>query len=450
VKENKENIFIRIKKSIYQNSINPKNEQDRIRLIVNSLILHLHPPTINEKVISFSHTFGLGGMAIVLICLQFITGLLLRFFYEPFPGRAYDSIMYLQDNVLFGQLIRNIHYWSAVFLIIISFLHLLRVLFTGAYHGKRQFNWVLGIVLFLIIIFSNFTGYLLPWDQLSYWALTVSTSMLEYIPLIGRILREVLIGGIEIGQATLLIFYNFHTGIFPILIILLMAFHFWRVRKAGGVIVPKDKQDGDIISTIPHLVAKEFVVALVLIAFIFLLSIIFDAPLMAKANPNVSSNPAKAPWYFLGIQELMLHFHPLFSAFIIPVVILTFVLVMPYYYYETSENGKWFYSDKGKQLAISAAIISFLVTIFYVLLDEFVFQSMSLLSFLPDIISNGLIPFIIILFGFFLYYNYLLKIRRVDKNELVQTIFIFIITSFTILTLVGIFFRGEGMALTIF
>ncbi|MCB0753705.1 MAG: cytochrome b N-terminal domain-containing protein, partial [Ignavibacteriae bacterium] len=182
------NIFNKFKKSIYQGSLNPTSEQDRLRLIFKSLILHLHPPTINEKVIKFNHTFGLGGMAVVLICIQFITGLLLRFSYEPFPGRAYDSILHLQNNILFGQLIRNLHHWSAVFLIIIVLLHLLRVFFTGAFHDKRQFNWVLGVILFLIIIFSNFTGYLLPWNQLSYWAITVSTSMLEYIPFIGTFL----------------------------------------------------------------------------------------------------------------------------------------------------------------------------------------------------------------------------------------------------------------------
>jgi len=224
----------RFKDSIYNGSINPDDEQERLGVIFRSLILHLHPPTINSKVLKFKHTFGLGGMAIILISMQFFTGLLLRFYYKPFPGQAYDSIINLQSNILFGPLIRNLHYWSAVFLIIISVLHLLRVFFSGAYFGKRQFNWVLGIILLLIIIFSNFTGYLLPWDQLSFGAVTVSSSMLDYLPLIGTYIKELIIGGSEIGSATLLIFYNLHTGILPILLIFIMAFHFWRVRKAGG------------------------------------------------------------------------------------------------------------------------------------------------------------------------------------------------------------------------
>ena len=445
----KKNIFIRLKDSIYKGSVNPNDENQRLRLIFKSLVLHLHPPTIDERVIKFSHTFGLGGMAVVLICLQFITGLLLRFFYEPFPGRAYDSIIYLQNNVLFGQLLRNIHYWSAVFLVIIIILHLLRVFFTGAFHGKRQFNWVLGILLLIVIILSNFTGYLLPWDQLSYWAVTVSTSMLEYIPFIGIILREMLIGGSEIGNATLLIFYNFHTGILPILLIIIMAFHFWRVRKAGGVIVPPGGNESKFVSTIPNLVAKEFVVAIVLIAFILSLAILIDAPLLDKANPNVSPNPAKAPWYFLGIQELMLHFNPLFSAIIIPLSITGLLIILPYFIYDTGENGKWFYSEKAKQLAIQAFASSVIITISYILLDEYLFKPYNILNFLPDLISNGLIPFIIILTGFTIYIKYLGLTKKANKNEIVQTIFVFIAVSFLVLTLVGIFFRGEGMALTI-
>jgi quinol-cytochrome oxidoreductase complex cytochrome b subunit len=446
----KENIFKRFKNSIYDGSINPKEEHNRLNIIIKSLVLHLHPPKVNEKVLKFNQTFGLGGMAIVLICIQFLTGLLLRFFYEPFPGRAYDSILHLQNNVLFGQLLRNIHYWSAVFLIVITFLHLLRVFFTSAFHGKRQFNWVIGIALFLIIIFSNFTGYLLPWDQLSYWAVTVSTSMLDYIPLIGESLREIVIGGSEIGNATLLIFYNFHTGILPIFLILLMAFHFWRVRKAGGIVVPETDKEDNYVSTVPHLVAKEFVVAIVLIAVIFLFAISFNAPLLAKANPNVSPNPAKAPWYFMGIQELMLHFHPLFSAIIIPLSVILLAVILPYFIYETKENGRWFYSDKAKSLVKSAIIISVLLTTSFILIDEYILKSVTVLGFLPDIISNGIIPFIFILLFFFGYSQHLIKRKSVNKNELVQTLFIFTVSTFTVLTIVGVFFRGEGMALTFF
>lgn len=448
--DEKQNIFKKIKKSIFEWELSPKEEHKRLGLIVRSLILHLHPPKINKKVLKFTHTFGLGGMAIVLICVQYFTGLLLRFFYVPSPGRAYDSIISLQNDVLFGQLIRNLHHWSAVILLIITFLHFLRVFFTSAFHGKRQFNWVIGLSLLIIIIFSNFTGYLLPWDQLSYWAVTVSTNMLEYIPLFGNTLKEILIGGKEIGETTLLIFYNFHTGILPIALMLIMAFHFWRVRKAGGVVVPKSSKEDKFVTTIPHLVAKEFVAALVLIAVIFILGLIFNAPLLEKANPNISPNPAKAPWYFMGIQELILHLHPLFSAIIIPLTVLIAALLIPYFNYHSEDNGRWFYSDRAANIGLKTVLFSFVITFLLVVIDEYVIDLETSLNFLPSIISNGFIPFGIMIFFFYAFYKYLRNSKKLNNNEVVQTIFIFVISSFLVLTFIGIMLRGEGMALKLF
>jgi len=150
---------------------------------INNILLHLHPASIPEGAIQFNRTFGLGGMAALLIVIQFITGIMMRFYYEPLPGNAYDSIIHLQNNVLFGQFIRNIHHWSGMFVVPIVFLHLLRIFYTGAFQNKRKINWLIGLALLMLVIFSNFTGYLLPWDQLAYWAITVSTAILQYIPL---------------------------------------------------------------------------------------------------------------------------------------------------------------------------------------------------------------------------------------------------------------------------
>lgn len=446
--ENKDHIFRRFKYSIYKGPINPREDKSRIRLAINSLVLHLHPSRIDENVLRFNHTFGLGGMAIVLICLLFFTGLLLRFNYVPFPGKAYESILSMQQNNMFGQLIRNIHYWSGMLLVIVSFLHLFRVFFTGAFHNKRQFNWVIGIALLLLVIFSNFTGYLLPWDQLSYWAVTVATSMLEYVPLIGTTLTELARGGIDVNESTLLIFYNLHTGVFPILIILIMAFHFWRVRKAGGVIIPSnDNSESKMVTTIPHLVGREFVVALVLIAFIIFLSLLFNAPLLEKANPDYSPNPAKAPWYFLGIQELMLHFHPLISAVILPFFLIVLSLLIPYIIYDTGATGIWFYSDKGKKLSAESAIVTMGITSIFILLNEYFIDYSSWFDFLPSVISTGIIPLILLIIPF-MGFHYFIRNKFVpNKNELVQTYFVIIFTFIIVLTITGIFFRGPGMKL---
>ncbi|MCF6268872.1 MAG: cytochrome b N-terminal domain-containing protein [Melioribacteraceae bacterium] len=447
----KNNIFKRFKDSIYTRSINPKKERDRIQVVFQSLALHLHPTMIPEKALKFSVTWGLGGMAALLILLQALTGILLRFVYQPFPGKAYDSIIYLKNNILFGDLIRNFHHWSGTFLVLIVFLHLLRVYFTGAYHDKRQFNWVLGVFLLLFVIFSNFTGYLLPWDQLAFWAITVSTSMLFYVPLIGDTLVEMVRGGSEIGEATLLIFYNFHTSILPLLLLAVMGFHFWRVRKAGGVVFPKSESDTEnkLVTTLPHLIFREFVVALILIAVILLFSIFFDAPLLEKANPAFSPNPAKAPWYFEGLQELMLHFHPLFAAIIIPTFITLFLISLPYLKYDSKVTGIWFLSDKGKQTSKISAFVGLIITPSLIIMDEYFFDFSLILESIPPVISNGLFPFTLLLLLQTGYYKYIKIKYTTNKAETIQAMFVLNLIIFLVLTLTSILFRGEGMALTL-
>lgn len=416
---------------------------------LNNIFLHLHPAFINEEAIGLNRTFGLGGMAALLIVVQFITGIMLRFYYEPFPGLAYDSIIFLQNNVLFGRLIRNIHHWSGVFLVIITFLHLLRTFLTGAYHSPRQVNWIIGLLLFALVIFSNFTGYLLPWDQLAYWAITISTNILQYIPLIGNSLREIVLAGTEVNADTLLVFYNLHSSVLPILILLLMAYHFWRVRKAGGVIIPNNSDETKTVPTYPNLVYKEGVVALTLIAVILIFSVFADAPLLEKANPNYSLNPTKAPWYFAGIQELLMHFHPFFAGFFIPLSAIVLVSFIPFFKFKEKANGLWFHSEKGKSSAKVSVLFALFLTTLLVIASEYLVNFEALLSWLPAFISNGLIPFAILILIFWFYYKFIQKKYQLSNNESLQAIFILVITSFTILTLIGIFFRGVDMALTL-
>ncbi len=227
-----------------------------------NLILHLHPRKLRQDALRFNLTFGLGGMSALLFVILVFTGLLLKFHYEPSPEKAYDSILNLQFGLLFGKLLRSIHHWSAILLLLISFLHMLRVIFASAYRKPRQMNWIFGVILLILVVLSNFTGYLLPWDQLSYWAVTISTSLLDYIPLLGSFIKGALLGGNEVGGASLSNFYNLHTGIIPAAIIILMAFHFWKVRKAGGVIAAEEKKDSPMVDVHPHLIAREFVVAI--------------------------------------------------------------------------------------------------------------------------------------------------------------------------------------------
>ena len=211
------------------------DDVSRMRQVVNNAILHLHPVNVPAKALRFTYTWGLGGISVFLALMLGITGILLMFRYDASIERAYLSIQELEATVVFGSLIRGIHHWSANLLVITSFLHLLRVFFTGGYKKGRAMNWYVGVALMLIVLAFNFTGYLLPWDQLAYWASTVGTSLLEYIPLIGGELSKFIMGGDVLGQGTLRNFYAIHVAGLPILMAAAVSYHFWKIRKNGGI-----------------------------------------------------------------------------------------------------------------------------------------------------------------------------------------------------------------------
>jgi quinol-cytochrome oxidoreductase complex cytochrome b subunit len=413
----------------------------------------MRPVRLPERTVAFRHTFGLGGMAAALVLLLILTGVLLMFVYEPTPERAYGSIEALRRDVRFGGLVRNVHHWSANLLVIITFLHLLRTFFTGAFHGARQFNWVIGTLLLLVVLAANFTGYLLPWDQLSYWAITIVTAMLGYVPAIGDGLRQLARGGSEIGSATLINFYTFHTTVFPVTLVTLMAFHFWRVRKAGGVVVPRAYDEPvaekpDTVLFVPSLLAREFVTALVLVASVLVISVAFDAGLAEPANPGMSPNPAKAPWYFLGLQELLLHFHPTWAVVILPGLALLGLLAIPYLRYDEPMEGPWFLSATGRSLAIAGALAALALTPLWVLLDEYVTDWSGWLAGLPPGLSEGLVPAVIAIGVMWGVVRFAARQYGGNRQEVLQAGFAFLATALVILTIVGVWFRGEGMALT--
>lgn len=414
---------------------------------MGTIFLHLHPVKVSESALRFNRTFGLGGMAALLVVMQVITGILLRFYYIPSPADAYDSVMLIKNQVMFGQFIRNIHYWGGVFLLLISFLHFLRVFFTGAYRDIRKTNWWFGLGLLFLIVSLNFTGYLLPWDQLAYWAITVSTNIIGYFPLAGNSLKTLIVGGTELDAITLRNFFTFHTALLPLVLVVLMFYHFWRVRKAGGIILPAGKKNDAMVPVMPNLVYREFVVALVLLAILFATSVFFNAPLLEKANPVSGLNPTKAPWYFAGVQELLMHFHPLFAAFIIPVSVVIFLTLIPFFKYSESPDGEWFISKKGVRSTTTTAIFAIVITLAGILFNAYIANFEILMPGVPAIISNGVVPLIILLIIMAGYYLLHIKKLALSKAELVQAVFVFIIAAFILLTLVGIFFRGKDMEL---
>jgi quinol-cytochrome oxidoreductase complex cytochrome b subunit len=414
---------------------------------MRTVFLHLHPPKVSESALRFNRTFGLGGMAALLIAIQIVTGVMLRFYYVANPAKAYDSVVFLTDHVLFGPFVRNIHYWSGVFLLLIAFLHFLRVFLTGAYRDSRKINWLFGLFLLLLIVMSNFTGYLLPWDQLAFWAITVSTNIIGYLPLAGSDLRSLVVGGRELDAGTLQNFYTFHTAVIPFLLLLLVLYHFWRVRKAGGVMLPENPGNAEMVPVMPNLVYREFIVALVLIALLFIVAALFNAPLLEKANPAYSMNPTKAPWYFAGVQELLMHFHPLFAAFIIPFSVILFLAWVPFIKYGDNPNGHWFISAQGKRSSRSTAIFAVVITGAGILFNAYVLNFEIVLPGVPAVISNGIIPLAILLLLMGVFYRLYINGMHLSKAELVQAVFVFILVCFIVLTVTGIFFRGKDMEL---
>ncbi len=195
----------------------PKPDTPRGRAMTSfqNFFLHIYPVKVPREIIRTRTTFRLGFIAAVLYGILFISGTYLMFFYRPTVPDAYFDMHTLSTSVAFGQFVRNVHRWSAHLMVVIVILHLLRVFYSGAYRPPRQFNWVIGVVLLVLTLLMSFTGYLLPWDQLAYWAITVGT------------------GGTEVGSAALLRFYVLHIYFIPALITVILSIHIWRVRKDG-------------------------------------------------------------------------------------------------------------------------------------------------------------------------------------------------------------------------
>ena len=212
--------------------------RNRSYVIMNNVMYHLHPVKVKRHAVKVSYTLCLGGMSFFLFILLTVTGIFLMFFSRPTAAQAYDDIKTLQTSVAFGLLVRNMHRWAAHLMVLAVFLHMARVFYHGAYKPPREFNWVIGVILLTLTLLLSFTGYLLPWDQLALWAVTVGTNMMGYTPVFGSQVRFVLLGGVEIGTDTLLRWYVLHVLMFPFIIVIFMAVHFWRVRKDGGISGP--------------------------------------------------------------------------------------------------------------------------------------------------------------------------------------------------------------------
>lgn len=226
--------------------------RNRALQITANVWLHLHPSRVRRHAIRYRYTWCAGGLSFLLFLVLVVTGVALMFYYRPTPEHAYDDLKSFDFDVPFGMLMRNLHRWGAHVMVLFVWLHMFRVFLTGSYKPPRQFNWVVGVCLLVLTMLMSFTGYLLPWDQLALWAVTVGTNMARAAPLLGHEgplsdwvgvsprydVRALLLGGTVVGPAALLRFYVLHCIFIPIAASVLMILHFWRIRKDGGISGP--------------------------------------------------------------------------------------------------------------------------------------------------------------------------------------------------------------------
>jgi menaquinol-cytochrome c reductase cytochrome b subunit len=223
----------------------PSTDENRALVMFNTFFLHIHPVKVSRHSLKITYTWGLGVISFVLFLILVITGAWLMFFYVPSVERAYTDMQNLETMVDFGMLMRSMHRWAAHLMVVTVFLHLCRVFFTGGYKRPREFNWVIGVSLWVVTLLLSFTGYLLPWDQLSYWAIAVSTNIVGTFPIIGEKIRLILLGANEAGPEALIRFYTLHIAVLPVVMTILIGVHFWRIRKDGGLSSPMERTENE-------------------------------------------------------------------------------------------------------------------------------------------------------------------------------------------------------------
>ncbi len=426
-----------------------KKEASGSKSAFTAFLLHLHPRSIPEETLRFRLSFGLGGMAVTLVVTLVLTGILQLLSYSPHPESAYLSIQQIYTKPALGGFIRNIHFWAGNLLVIITALHLLRVFFTGALLNTRKYNWLIGIVVIILVQFANFTGYLLPWDQLAFWAVTIFTNMVDSVPIVGSWMVTVLRGGSEVGEATLSNFFALHIGVIPACLCVLLIWHFWMVRKAGGLVQAKKESSADRkrIRVIPHLVVKEAATGLILLALLFLFAAMVDAPLAEPANPGESPNPAKAAWYFMGLQELLLHLHPTVAISIVPFLMLFGLASVPFFRGAVLPEGRWFGGSRGAKLALFTFVLSFIVTLLAVIADEILLREMGATGSQSTWLARGVIPLCVICLLYIGIYLFVKRRGNYSRAESVMAVVVVNIGCICSLSVVGIWLRGPGMKL---
>jgi quinol-cytochrome oxidoreductase complex cytochrome b subunit len=463
----------------------PESDREAGSGIVANFLLHWFPNRVSLKSFAFGYSFYLGTISLVLFAILTVSGVILMFLYVPSVERAYWSIKDLEFAISFGWLLRRLHRVCAHLMVAVVFLHMFRVFLTGAYKaGKalpsfRPFNWVLGVVLLVLTLLLSFTGYLLPWDQLAYWAITVGTNIAASVPVMGEQIREFMLGGTMIGQPTLIRFYVLHCALLPLFLAGIAAWHMWRVRKDGGLAIvdqlrldaqdrppvppkksktytilgiasgttvqvhdPTTLNDDNSLPSTPFLTVRLLLVTLATVAVSLILALVFEAPLEEAANPEVTPNPAKAPWYFLGLQELV-GYSAFMGGVLIPGLAVFGLASIPFLDREQRNVGYWFTDRPGRGWGLAGFVFGAAATAFCVA-GAILFPVRALFPGIESQIFFDLVnPATLLIVLFAAFYFFALKLSSSTRSAAIATFCAFII-AFILLTYIGTALRGPN------
>lgn len=473
----------------------PTSDRARSQIVFSNFFLHGIATRTHRYSLKPTFTFFLGIISMSAFFILTLTGIILMIYYKPSTELAYDSIKDIVFIVPGGNFIRNVHRWATNVMIVAVFMHMARVFYTAAYKKSRAFNWVIGIVLLALTLMMSFTGYLLPWDQLAYWAIVIATNIgasfneltdavniTQFVNL-GAFMKIILLGSLDIGQDALTRFYWLHCIVLPLVLVIFIGVHMWRVRKDGGLVRPNNLTDKDLKGTPidtdaesaftknpqktyslmcvvkgstpnvndapeqtvlswPYLFPRIAVMFMFTFAIICVYAHFVDAPLKELANPSVPENPAKAPWYFLGLQELVSY-----SAFMggvgIPSIALLGLALIPYLDREEHELGRWFDNKQGATVALISFIFSAVAVIAML---AFTVKFGWLRNWYPKI-PQLVITFVnpgTILVGFFVAWSIICLLKFKSTRMAAISLFTCFLVGFVILTYFGTVHRGPN------
>jgi quinol-cytochrome oxidoreductase complex cytochrome b subunit len=493
----------------------PVTDRSRSQAVFSNVFLHLHATRVHVRSLRFSTTMAMGMASFSLFIILTVTGILLMVYYKPSVDQAYQSMKDILFVVPTGRVMRNVHRWAAHLMVITVILHMARVFYTASYKKPREFNWFVGMLLFVLTLGLSFTGYLLPWDQLAYWAITIGANIAAapreltdalhitgvFDP--GGIQKTLLLGASEVGEEALIRFYVLHVIVLPLALVGFMAVHFWRIRKDGGLArpgasvlpggegaLPAVADDGgpgsettmalggetqggaamrpeqapsksyglmclvrdrspatnldptDTVPAWPYLLRAELLVFMACVLICLFLGIFFDSPLKEIANPGIPENPAKAPWYFLGLQE-MVSYSAFMGGLFIPAIAVLGLALIPYLDREPEEPGLYLKRARSRYVMSRSLLFGAVAAILAVAIPVNLGWLREWFPGVPQLIIIVVNPGTLLTLAYAAWSIRVLK-RESSTRLAAVALFTCFIVGFVILTYVGTELRGPN------